>query len=72
MSEIPQHVRDAVLDTYAAWLPFAAAVQAPEPVLTADAGEDDDAFAGALERIEALQARIEHYRANPVFPVEES
>jgi len=72
MSGIPQEVRDAVLGTYAAWLPFVAAIQPPGPVLAADAGEDDDAFAGALERIEALQAQIEYYRANPVFPAEES
>lgn len=72
MSEIPQEVRDAVLGTYATWLPFTAAVQVPGPVLAGDTDEDDGAFAGALERIEALQARIEHYRANPVFPVEES
>lgn len=72
MSEIPQEVRDAVLGTYATWWPFAAAVQAPGPILVGDAEGDDDAFAGVLERIEALQARIEYYRANPVFPAEES
>lgn len=70
MSEIPQEVRDAVLGTYAAWLPFAAAVQAPRPVLAGDEEEDVE-FAEAIGRIEALQARIEQYRANPVFPVEE-
>lgn len=72
MPEIPQEVRDAVLGTYAAWLPFAAAIQAPGPVLAADDEEYNPEFTEAIERIDALQARIEHYRANPVFPAEEA
>jgi hypothetical protein len=72
MPEIPQEVRDAVLGTYAAWRPYAAAVQVPVPAPVDDESEYDDAFAGAIERIEALHARIEYYRANPVFPAEEA
>ena len=65
MREMPHQVTDAVLETYAMWAPYTAAVQVDD----APAVESDDsAFAGALERIEALQARIEYFRANPVFP----
>ncbi len=65
MPELPQQVTDAVLETYAKWAPYTAAVQVDD----APAVESDDsASAGALERIEAMQARIEYFRANPVFP----
>lgn len=60
MPEIPQEVRDAVLDTYAAWRPYAAATQEPEPA--------GSAFDGILERLDVIEARIAYNRANPVFP----
>lgn len=63
--EIPPQVADAVMETYAKWRPYAAAVRVDEAT-------DDYAFAGALDRIEALQAQIEYARANPVFPTEEA
>lgn len=66
MLEISQEVTDAVTGTYAAWHPYTAATAA------ADTDCGGDAFASARDRIAALQARIEHNRANPVFGAEPS
>lgn len=66
MRHIPQEVADAITGTYEAWQPYTAAVGID------DAAHDDDVFADALERIAALQALIEHNRANPVFSAEEA
>lgn len=61
MPGVPQEVRDAVMGTYTAWRPYTA---------TTTVADGDTVFADALARITALQVRIEHNRANPIFAAE--
>jgi hypothetical protein len=68
MTRIPPQVADAATGTYEAWLQYATALHAGDAPTVAASGAS--AFAGAGERIEALQAQVERNRANPVFPAE--
>lgn len=65
MPEVPPLVAAAVTGTYARWRPYAAVTRPePEPV--------DPEVAARLAAIDALSARIEAARRNPIFPPEEA
>ena len=68
MPDMPREVADAVLETYAQWAPYTGAASLDVPQDEPEPDPVADLLADIGRNADALLARIEYFRAHPVFP----